>query len=196
MRFEDNTLRSILQKMCTPGGAKLLSDEWSALESTCISKDSLDTEQFLEKTADWYQTCYLWSIVCMISYTRTKMSALKSKKILFYSQAADHITNSYIELKASGATSPAVPVETRQLFTQLLQVPSLNTTKRLAGVACFHIGMRIRLTTTVLPAWAVQDSTGSVTEIDIHHSDFARLQDAAANISESHLHYQPAAIYV
>ena len=56
--------------------------------------------------------------------------------------------------------------------------------------------MRIRLTTSVLAPWAVQDSTGSVADIDLHPSDYARLQEAASDIAEFHLQYQPPAIYV
>jgi hypothetical protein len=66
-------------------------------------------------------------------------------------------------------TTGALPEETLNLYRDMLQVANLSTTRRLPGHACFHLGMRIRITASVLPPWAVQDATGtSDTLISIH----------------------------
>ena len=46
----------------------------------------------------------------------------------------------------------------------------ISEARRLPGIAAVHIGMRIRLTTSVLPPWAVQDSAGTVMAIDFGES--------------------------
>ena len=42
MRFTDPILRSILEKMRTPGGARLTDAEWHSLKATAIDADTLD----------------------------------------------------------------------------------------------------------------------------------------------------------
>jgi hypothetical protein len=51
-------------------------------------------------------------------------------------------------------------------YKQMLAVPSVAQTSRLPGLVLLHIGMRVRITTQVLPPWAVQDATGTVMAID------------------------------
>ena len=46
-----------------------------------------------------------------------------------------------------------------------------------------HPQMRVRLTTQVLPPWAVQDTTGTVMEIDLSARDRQRMKSS----EESHL---------
>ena len=89
MRFTDPVLRSILLKMRTPGGAKLADHEWQKLRNTSIDATPLDAEAFLRKTADYYQSCYLWAVVSLVNYTRAKMSAKTAKQTLFYCPAVD-----------------------------------------------------------------------------------------------------------
>ena len=152
MRFTDPVLRSILLKMRTPGGAKLADHEWESLRQTSIDAAPLDAETILERTADYFQSCYLWAVVSPINYTRAKMSAKKAKETLFYCPAVD-VPVKYIPGRDEhGNEDPT------GYFWKMLQDPSLGNTGRLPGVACFHTGMRIRLTASVLQPWAVQDS--------------------------------------
>ena len=55
---------------------------------------------------------------------------------------------------------------TREHYAEMLQVPSLNATKKLPGIVCFHIGMEVRLTTSILPPWAVQDTAGTIVDVE------------------------------
>ena len=44
MRFTDPVLRSILEKMRTPGGARLADNEWNAFKATTVDQNTLRTE--------------------------------------------------------------------------------------------------------------------------------------------------------
>ena len=52
-----------------------------------------------------------------------------------------------------------------------LQVPSLPQTKRLPAFCLLHIGMQVRLTTTLHQPYAVQDATATVLEIHFADND-------------------------
>ena len=86
----------------------------------------------------------------MIAYVTAKASAQAAAKTLFYVQAAD------VADKAC----------TREHYAEMLQVASLNATKKLPGLVCFHIGTKVRLTTSILPPWAVQDTTATVIDVE------------------------------
>ena len=61
-----------------------------------------------------------------------------------------------------------------------------------------HIGMRVRLTTQVLPPWAVQDATGTVMEIEASPLDkqrFARSDDSHF-AAEMRFEELPLGVYV
>ena len=150
MRFKDNVLVRILHTMRTPGGKALCTSDWQAL---------LDTEDqcgAAKPTAwtEWYHTCYVWSVVTMAAFMQARQSARQQKKCLVYLQAVDDIQN----FQASATF-------TQSLHRSLLQVPSLTKTKRLPGFGFVHIGMEVRLTTTLEIPWAVQDATGTVLDI-------------------------------
>ena len=80
----------------------------------------------------------------------------------------------------------------------MLGLPNISHTKRLPGWVMLHVGMRVRLTTTVLQPWAVQDSVGTVVEINLSGQDRQRL----ASSGDSHLDAEmllrelPKAVYV
>lgn len=177
MRFNDDTLRSILAKMRTPGGRKLSEQEWTALDATKL-EHQLKDPSFFHRAQDFYHSSYLWAIVTMIAYLKARESATAANTPLLLMQAVD---------------KPA-KVALKEHYVEMLRVPSLSTTKRLPGIAYVHIGMRVRLTTPVLPPWAVQDSTGTVVSIDfgnghepVHHGNCP---------GEILLKVLPAAIYV
>ena len=92
MRFRDPVLRQILEKMRTPGGARLTQNEWQALMATNVDASSMNEaaqQELLTKTRNWYHSCYLWCIVNMAAYTSAKLTAQASHHTLFYFQAVD-----------------------------------------------------------------------------------------------------------
>ena len=173
-RFEDATLIAILEKMRKPGGAKLSQTEWQALLNTELDAEQVerDPDAFLRDTAGWFESCYLWSIVSMASYMRAMISARKTQQILFYCQAVD------FSAQIAGRRK-----EDLAIYDRMLAVPSVALTKRLPGWVMLHLQMRVRLTTQVLPPWAVQDSTGTVMEMDLSGRDRQRLNSS----DDSHL---------
>ena len=98
---------------------------------------------------------------CM-SRPRHDICLSAKKQILFYCQAVD--------------CSAQIRRRERDLYARMLAVPSLAATSRLPGWAMVHVGMRVRLTTQVLPPWAVQDAAGTVMELGLSHTDRARLR--------------------
>ena len=59
----------------------------------------------------------------------------------------------------------------QDLFHALLQVPSLTKTKRLPAFCLLHVGMEVRLTTTLEMPYAVQDASGTVLKIQYAQHD-------------------------
>ena len=87
MRFRDPVLRQVLEKMRTPGGARLTDNEWQALMATNVEAATMNEaakQELMMKTRDWYHSCYLWCIVNMAAYTSAKPSAKASHHTLFY----------------------------------------------------------------------------------------------------------------
>ena len=154
MRFKDETLVRILRTMRIVGGQALAEGDWQALLAT----EAAELTSSAEKPAPvngWYHSCYLWSVVAMASFMEARESARRSKVTLYYVQAVDI-------LKSCAAPSPDVAPD---LYQALLRVPSLTKTKRLPAFCLLHVGMEVRLTTTLDMPWAVQDATGTVEEI-------------------------------
>ena len=85
-RFTDPVLITILQKMRQPKGAKLTDQEWQALQNTELDATQLerDPEAFLQETAGWFESSYLWSIVSMACYSRALASARRHEQTLFF----------------------------------------------------------------------------------------------------------------
>ena len=166
-RFEDATLITILKKMRTPGGLKLSQSEWQALLNTELDVEQLerDPEAFLRSTAGWFESSYLWSIVSMACYARATISARQAQQMLLYCQAVD------VTAQIAGQRKADLDV-----YDRMLAVPSVALTKRLPGWVMLHPQMRVRLTTQVLPPWAVQDTTGTVMEIDLSARDMQRMK--------------------
>ena len=138
MRFDDPVLISILQKMRTPGGARLSDSEWRSLQAT----EASDASE-LAGTEDWYEACYTWNVVTMATAMRCTLSARAAKAVLFIVQAEDRVANPW----------PALGQENvrKSVGEQLLRHPNMNNTGRLPGFAMFHVGMRGRLTQSVEP---------------------------------------------
>ena len=144
-------------------------------------------EQFLEDTAGWYESCYLWSIVTMACYSRAVISARQHEQVLFYCQAVD-CTSQLIGTRKSD----------EKIYKQMLALPNIGHTKRLPGWVMLHVGMRVRLTTTVLLPWAVQDSVGTVVEINLSGQDRQRLASSADSHLDAEVLLQelPKGVYV
>jgi hypothetical protein len=184
-RFEDPVLIAILQKMRQQHGAKLSEAEWQALLGTELDAEKIeqDPETFARETAGWFESCYLWSIVSMACYTRAAISARQHEQALFYCQAVDF--------------SPQV-FRNNEVYDRMLAVPSVAHTSRLPGWVLLHAQMRVRLTTQVLPPWAVQDSTGTIMEIDLSAHDRHRLASSGDShpTAETCLRELPLGVYV
>ena len=161
--------------MRTKGSAKLTDSEWLALCKTKLEDrtEDLTSAEFLEKTNDWYHTCYLWNIVNLIAFVRVRTAAKLAAKTMFYSQAVN---------------LPDKPLSPEQL-KELLGVANLSTTSKLQGVNLFLVGQRIRLTKQVLAPWAVQDATGTIV-----HINFA--EPLPETLAAECVVHMPKAIYV
>jgi hypothetical protein len=165
-RFRDPTLISILRKMRHLGGTKLTDEEWKALLATELDVEQLEQnpEAFLKETAGWFESCYLWSVVSMACYARALASARQRQEILFFSQAVDFSEQLGRDRRRD-----------LEIYKEMLAVPSVAHTSRLPGMVLLHISMRVRITTQLLPPWAVQDSLGTVMEIDMSPRDKRKL---------------------
>ena len=138
MRFKDPTLLRILHTMRTVGGKPLSRSDWQALVNTEAGDQSCD--------AGWYHTCYVWSVIAMASFMEARESTRKSQKTLCYVQAVDVFQN----------FTPPDRTAAQNLHDALLKVPSLTKTKRLPAFCLLHVGMEVRLTTTLDMPYAVQ----------------------------------------
>ena len=76
-RFQAPVLVAILHKMRCTNGTKLSDQEWQALLATelDVSQLELAPEAFLNETAGWFESSYLWSVVSMACYSRAMASA-------------------------------------------------------------------------------------------------------------------------
>jgi len=162
MRFKDPILIRILNTMRTVGGRPLSERDWQSLLAT----ERADFTQSADKpdVTGWYHTCYVWSIIAMASFVEARESARRAEKTLYYIQAVDLPQN----MQASGGT------DVEKLYHGFLQVSSLTKTKRLPAFCLLHIGMEVRLTTTLDVPYAVQDATGTVLEITFASDDAHR----------------------
>ena len=97
----------------------------------------------------------------MAAFVEARESARIAQKTLFYIQAVDVPLN----LQAPRST------DAQKLYHSFLQVSSLTKTKRLPAFCLLHIGMEVRLTTTMEMPYAVQDATGTVIEISFAKDD-------------------------
>ena len=118
-----------------------------------------------------------------------------AQRTLFYFQAIDQPVNQTRVVLTDEATGTSTAAA-RDLWRKMLQVPSLTQTK-LPAVAYLHVDMRIRILGPLLPPWVVQDSTGSISFIELHPRDKAILQDYHGGMPAEHvLLYPPTAVYV
>ena len=89
----------------------------------------------------------------MAAFVEARESARMAQKTLFYIQALDISMN------------PVTFAQPETLYHAFLHVSSLTKTKRLPAFCLLHVGMEVRLTTTLDMPYAVQDATGNVVEI-------------------------------
>ena len=178
MRFTDATLIGILESMRTPGGKTLTSEQWQSLLRTQLSAAQPDVPP------GWYHSCYCWSVTTMASYMVARQSANRCNQPLIYVQAIDE------------PKSLMSHTNTRELYKEMLAIPSLSQTKRLPGVVLFHHGMRMRLTATIQQPFAVQDVECTVVGFDHDPADGIRSNLRADSQSEMRCTRLPKAIYV
>ena len=182
MRFTDQTLIDILHTMRVRGGRALTDQQWQALQSTEVSAEEPDIP------ATWYHCCYCWSVTSMAAFMLARQSAREARQTLFYVQAVDQ------------AKAIVPETNTAQYYEDLLRIPSIQKTKRLPPVVLFHLGMRMRFTTTIQQPFAVQDVEGTVVGFDPDPADLttkARLHThATSHAAEFACPLMPKAIYV
>ena len=181
-RFKDLVLVSILQKMRQPGGTTLTATEKEKLMATELAVDDEDMLQTqLKNTELWYQASYSWSVVSMAQTIRSRASAAAAKATLYMIQAEDHILDRPPTVRHEDATQA------------LLRHANMNDTGRMPGIGLIHVGMKVRLTVTIEPPFAVVDSTGVVMAIDLHAEDAQHATDHGAVHLLKHF---PAAVLV
>ena len=187
MRFSDETLIQILEAMRTPGGRKLSHAQWQALMCTeRRAEQPADASAERPDESNCYHVCYCWSVITMAAFMLARVSAQKSGQTLFYAQAVDQALT-VIQLSTQ-----------EQFYEDLLKIPSLSSTKRLPAVVLWHLGMRMKFTTTLQQPFAVQDVEGTVVGFEPDDKD----HDAKAAIDAQHCQgehvcaFMPKAIYV
>ena len=111
----------------------------------------------------------------MAAFVEARESARAAKKTLYYIQAVDVCTNPL-----------GSEVNEAKLYQAFLQVSSLTQTKRLPAFCLLHIGMEVRLTTTLEVPYAVKDVTGTVVsiEFDAERQSGARAQHEGFNVGK------------
>ena len=124
----------------------------------------------------------------MAAFMLARQSAREARQTLFYIQAVDQ------------AKAIIPETNTSQFYEGLLRIPSIQKTKRLPPVVLFHLGMRVRLTTTIQQPFAVQDVEGMVVGFDPDPADSttkARLRSqATSHAGDFACPLMPKAIYV
>lgn len=124
----------------------------------------------------------------MATFMLARQSAREARHTLFYVQAVDQ------------AKAIIPETNTAQFYEGLLRIPSIQKTKRLPPVVLFHLGMRVRLTTTIQQPFAVQDVEGTVVGFDPDPADSitkARLRSpATSHAGDFACPLMPKAIYV
>ena len=120
----------------------------------------------------------------MACYARATISGREHKQVLLYAQAVDF--------------SDQIARHGKELYARMLAVPNLGHTSRLPGWALLHTNMRVRLTTQILPPWAVQDATGTIMEMDLSANDRRRLASNGAShvAAEMCLSELPLGVYI
>ena len=178
LRFDDDVLVSILQKMRQRNGARLSSAEWNALQATEWSPGRhTPSSGAVQPAANWYHSSFLWSNVCMAAYLQAKASAQAAHKTLYYVQAVDR---------------PTTNTTNQDIYEEMLCEPNLNKSAKLPGLLLFHIGMRMKVTQNVCPPWIVQDT--GVTVIDFQLNAREKCHNAVS--CECLLEYVPECIFV
>ena len=178
MRFRDDTQVAILEAMRVPGGKKLEASQWQALLNTRVSAAQPDIP------ADYYHVCYCWSIVSMAMFMVARISAREAGQSLFLVQAIDQ------------PLGPLPQATQREFHKRVLQIPSANATKRLPPVVFFHLGMRVRFSTTVQQPFAVQDLEGTVVGFEPVPRELGHVNSSDARPGEICCNIMPTAIYV
>ena len=124
----------------------------------------------------------------MASFMISRQSARAAGQTLFYVQAVDQ------------AKAIIPETNTACFYKDLLRIPSIQKTKRLPPVVLFHLGMRVRLTTTIQQPFAVQDVEGTVVGFDpdpVDSDTTARLMSRdSSHAGDFACRFMPKSIYV
>ena len=122
----------------------------------------------------------------MASFMLAREYARTKKQTLFYVQAIDQ------------PLTVIQHAEQKPFLTNLLRFPNISTTKRLPAAVLFHIGMRMRFTTTLQQPFAVQDVECTV--VGFNPDDLDQAAQREVNLQcrsgEYVCTYMPKAIYV
>lgn len=187
MRFTDQTLIEILDTMRTRGGKRLSDAQWQALLKT--ERSAVQPAHAAAESRDepnLYHVCYCWSVITMAAFMLARVSARKAKQTLFYAQAVDQ------------ALTLVQRASKEEFYEEVLKIPSLSPTKRLPAFAMWHIGMRMKFTTTLQQPFAVQDVECTVVGFDANEKDYHTHSVLAQDErpGEHVCKFMPTAIYV
>ena len=124
----------------------------------------------------------------MAAYAVARESAGLARVTSVYVHAVDALTN----YQAPSAT------KARELYRAILRMPNLAKTKRLPSFCLLHVGMEVRLTTTLDMPCAVQGALGTVLEIVWANNDASAsaLNRSVETPAEIMLDHMPVAVIV
>jgi hypothetical protein len=131
-RFKDPLLVEVLHAMRTPGGKKISSAAWRAIEDTQLTPD----DPRLRDARGWYECAYEWRLVSYAMHAHAKLDAQAADKILFYIPAIDR---------------PSANGFKRQDYDEMRAEPNISKTAKLPGVMCIFEGMDCILGESLLP---------------------------------------------
>ena len=110
------------------------------MQATDISELPVPEQQRrLQGTDLWYQSGFTWAIVAMAQVIRSRLSATHAGATLYFIPAQDYVLNRPDNARLTNA----------DIAEHIAAVPNMNTTCRLPAIAMLHVGMVVRLTTTV-----------------------------------------------
>ena len=176
-RFTDPDLSQTLLLMRTPGGAKIPDHIWTRIVATKLQAG----DARLRATSSWVFAAYAWTMVNFMQHQRARETASEAGAVLYYIPAIDQ---------------PQHPM-TKTEYREMQLEPNMTTTQKLQGVAAFHVGQRVKLTTALLPPALVPEATGTVLGIELHSSESpARGRSSVAVKGCAILQFMPRGVYV
>ena len=154
-------------------------DTWRAIVASQYTAGQ-DAAQLLA-CSKWHEAAYDWRTVSFAMQTKARLQAKQAKRILYYIQAVDRVSQHVTEKE----------------LLRIVAEPNLSNTKKLAGLLPVYIGMDMMMQKTLLPPQYVTGTVGKLIGIELHPDE--------PNISKRHsvreagcviLKYMPKCLYL